>query len=189
MVMTYDPKIFEIVYRTEGSWPIRRALETFEYYRIHVRPEVYGGVAGLIFDQGETWSHMRKNVQPVMMKPKAVKSYVPVTDQVTREFMAKVGTMLDENSELPAKFNHEMALWAIESIGVIALDTRLGMLKETRNDEADRVIKVHSVIGFIDVLIYSSYLFRPSEIFWFFPTNSSQNPRYGATIKQRHLNN
>lgn len=143
MLITFDPKMYEIVYRTEGNWPLRRAVEPFEYFRKHVRPELYHGIGGLIFDQGETWGSMRKTVNPVMMKPQAVKRYVPIIDQVTREFITKVDKLRDVNSEMPANFSHAMALWAIESIGVIALDKRLGMLEDKRNEEADRVIQVH----------------------------------------------
>lgn len=142
LLMAFDPKIFEIVYRTEGNWPFRRALETFEYYRKNVRPDFFGGTAGLISDQGEPWANMRKTVQPVMLKPKSIKSYVPSVDDVTREFIAKIHTMRDGNNEMPADFSNEMALWAIESIGLIAMDTRLGVMERNRNDEADGLIKV-----------------------------------------------
>lgn len=142
ILLTFDPKIYEIVYRTEGNWPIRRSLVTFEYYRKHRRPEVFGGIGGLLSDQGETWANMRKSVSPVMLKPKAVKSYVPVVDQVTREFVSKIHTMRDAKGEMPVDFSNELGLWAIESIGVIALDKRLGTLERNRNNEADMVIKV-----------------------------------------------
>lgn len=156
MLMSCDPKIYEIVYRTEGVWPVRRGLETFDYYRKHVRPDVFGGIGGLIFDQGETWASMRQAVGPVLLKPKVVKSYVPVVDQVTREFVAKVHAMRDANSEMPADFANEMGLWATESIGAIALDRRMGVLERDRNEEADLLIKVNiknSVKGDISIII------------------------------------
>lgn len=142
MLMTFDPNIFEVIYRTEGNWPLRRGLDAFEYFRKQVRPELFGDSAGLVFEQGEKWGNMRKSVGPVMLKLKGVKSYVPVVDQVTREFVAKMGRMRDAKGEMPADFGNEMGLWAIESIGVIALDRRFGVLEPNRNKEADTIIKV-----------------------------------------------
>lgn len=140
--MSFDPKIYEIVYRTEGLWPVRRGLETFDYCHRHVRPDVFGGIGGLMFEQGEKWARMRQTVGGVMLTPKAVKSCVPMVDQVTREFVAKMHTMRDKNGDLPVDFANEMRLWAIESIGGIALDRRLGVLESDRNEEADLLIKV-----------------------------------------------
>jgi len=46
--------------------------------------------------------------------------------------------LLDENNETPANFGHEINKWALESIGVIALDTRLGILNETEDSKHQR---------------------------------------------------
>lgn len=139
-LMCFDPKIYEIVYRTEGVWPFRRAFQTFEYFRTHLRPDVFGG---LIFDQGEEWAKMRQVVGPMMLKPEAVKSYVPAVDQVTRDFVSKIHTMRDGNLEMPTDFAREMGLWAIETIGVIGLDRRLGVLELNHSKEADLLIQVN----------------------------------------------
>lgn len=138
-LLCFDPKNYEIVYRTEGVWPIRRGFQSFEYFRTHVRPDVVGG---LVFDQGETWANLRQIVGPMMMKPEAIKSYVQAVDEVTRDFVSKVHTMRDANLEMPSDFGNEVGLWAVESIGAIALDRRLGVLSENRNKEADLLIKV-----------------------------------------------
>lgn len=138
-LMCFDPKIYEIIYRTEGVWPFRRGFQTFEYFRKHVRPDVFGG---LIFEQGETWSKVRQAVGPMMMKPEAVKSYVQAVDEVTRDFVNKVHSMRDASREMPSDFSNEMGLWAIESIGVIGLDRRLGVLEPNRSEEADSLIQV-----------------------------------------------
>ena len=43
----YDPLDIETLCRTEGIWPNRRGLETLEYYRKTVRPDIYEEVGGL----------------------------------------------------------------------------------------------------------------------------------------------
>lgn len=47
-VMTYRPDDFEKLFRTEGTWPNRRGLDTFVHYRKNVRPDVFKGVGGLV---------------------------------------------------------------------------------------------------------------------------------------------
>lgn len=142
IVFTFNPKDYATVYRTEGAMPLRRALETFEYYRKTVRPEVFGGIGGLLFDQGKTWHEMRTAVSPVLLRPTAVKSYVPIVDKVSREFVDKMREMQDDKGEMPANFNDELSLWAIEAIGEIALDKRMGILTKERNEEAEQLIHV-----------------------------------------------
>lgn len=45
-----------------------------------------------------------------------------------------------ENNEMPAHYGQELNKWALESIGTIALDTRLGCLKAQSNPEVERFI-------------------------------------------------
>ena len=47
IALIFDPVDFETLLRTEGIWPNRRSLETLEYYRLKVRPDIYGEVGGL----------------------------------------------------------------------------------------------------------------------------------------------
>lgn len=75
-----------------------------------------------------------------MLQPKAVKSYIPQVDEIAREFVAMAAASRDANHELPAKFGHDLNKWALESIGAIALDQRLGVMAEN-SPEAKLMIK------------------------------------------------
>lgn len=45
--------------------------------------------------------------------------------------------------EVPADFGRDIHRWALESIGCIALDTRLGLLDSvTKNEESEKFITV-----------------------------------------------
>lgn len=55
IIMVTDPNDFEIVFRTEGLWPHRRGIETFNYYRKNIRPDVFKNMGGLISESGEPW--------------------------------------------------------------------------------------------------------------------------------------
>lgn len=48
VIFTYNPRDFELTYRNEGIWPIRVGLESFTYYRKVHRPDVFGGIGGLV---------------------------------------------------------------------------------------------------------------------------------------------
>lgn len=139
-VLSYSPDDYEKLFRNEGTWPDRRPLETFVYYRKHVRPEVFKGHSGLASEQGEEWQRMRTIVNPVMMQPKTIRLYVDKLDEVARDFMEIVRHIRDDKNELPADFDQWLNRWALETIGVLALDTRLGVLgKELNSDTADMI--------------------------------------------------
>ncbi|KFB35468.1 cytochrome P450 CYP12F2 [Anopheles sinensis] len=140
MVMSFNPEDFEKVFRTEGVWPMRRGLDSMTYYRQKVRPEVFGELGGLVTEQGESWQKMRTIVNPVMMQPKTIKLYVDQVDEVAREFMTIVSNLRDAKQELPANFDEWINRWALETMGVLALDTRLGVLKTDQTEEAKKIL-------------------------------------------------
>lgn len=134
-VITFNPKMFEKVFRTEGPYPLRRGLETFTYYRKHVRPEVFGETGGLISERGENWLNARSKINPVMLQPKTVRKYVEKVDGVATDFLRKVRRLRNADTlEMPSDFGNELNKWALESIGVIALDDRLGALMDDSED-------------------------------------------------------
>lgn len=143
-LITFNPVIFEKVFRTEGTYPRRRGLETFIYYRKKVRPEVFGDTGGLLSEHGEKWLDVRSKVNPVMLQPKIVKMYVEKVDQVAKEFLNKVKTFRNTSTmEMPSNFGHELNCWALESIGVIALDERLGILHNAQHIHGQTIINVN----------------------------------------------
>lgn len=106
MIMAFNVEDVEKVFRFDGKYPFRRSIETLDYYRRTVRPEVYAEYGSLLsewvdFDkagdsctklmlnhrQGEAWWKMRSVVNPVMMKPATVKLYVPQVDEIAKEFL------------------------------------------------------------------------------------------------------
>uniref|UniRef100_A0A182K8E3 Cytochrome P450 n=1 Tax=Anopheles christyi TaxID=43041 RepID=A0A182K8E3_9DIPT len=161
IVLTFRPEDFEKVYRTEGAWPIRRSSETLAYYRQKVRPEVFGELSGLITTQGETWQKVRTIVNPVMMQPKIIRLYVDQVDAVAREFMTIVADLRDAKRELPVDFDQWLNRWALETMGVLALDTRLGVLKPEQTTEAKAIISlVRSVFDLIYRLEFEPSLWK-----------------------------
>lgn len=142
IVFTFDPKDMETVFRNEGQWPIRRGIDTFEYYRKTLRPDIFKKGSGLVSDQGEQWAKLRTAANPIMMKPKVVKAYIPDIDVVANDFIRKIRKLRDEKNEMPDDFQNEMNKWSLESIALIALEHRLGLLTEDIDPENQKLINV-----------------------------------------------
>lgn len=53
-----------------------------------------------------------------------------------------MANLRDEKNELPADFNEWLSRWALETTGVLALDTRLGVLHSTDSGEGQRLVDV-----------------------------------------------
>ncbi|XP_021703204.1 cytochrome P450 CYP12A2 [Aedes aegypti] len=141
-VMTFQPDDFEKVFRTEGPWPNRRGLASFVHYRKEVRPEVFKGLGGLVSEQGENWQKFRSIVNPVLLQPKTVRSYVGKLDEISREFMNIMLKIRDDKNELPADFSQWLIRWSLESTGVLSVDSRLGVLDEQESDKARQIVKL-----------------------------------------------
>lgn len=46
----------------------------------------------------------------------------------------------DDKNELPGDFSQWLNRWALETMGVLALDTRLGVLDESESEEAKSIV-------------------------------------------------
>lgn len=156
-LLTFKPEIFEKVFRTEGPFPQRRGIETFIYYRKVVRPEVFGDTGGLLTEYGSKWFDVRTKVNPVMLQPKVVKMYIDKVDQVGKDFIQRIKTLRNpETNEMPNTFGNDLNKWALESIGVIALDERLGLITDSVDDshsDGHKIIEVSEKVSDFDFMI------------------------------------
>ncbi|CAG9800180.1 unnamed protein product [Chironomus riparius] len=127
LVMTYLPDDAEKIFRNEGRYPNRRNLESFAYYRKEHRPDLFKTSAGLAVEQDHPWHEFRTKVNQIMMQPRNVKMYIPVIDDVASDFIKKIRSIRNDNLLVPDNFLENMNEWALESIALIALDTRLNL--------------------------------------------------------------
>ncbi|XP_047115160.1 probable cytochrome P450 301a1, mitochondrial [Schistocerca piceifrons] len=128
MVFCFSANDVEKVYRNEGPRPVRDTIQSIKYYRGVARKDWFGDIQGVATTQGEQWYEFRRRVNQPMMQPRSSKLYVPSIDQVTLDFTDRMLTIRDENMKMPGDFTNELNKWALESISVVALDTRLGCL-------------------------------------------------------------
>lgn len=71
---------------------------------------------------------MRLAINPILMQPKIVKSYIPTIDGIVNDFMQNIESIQDKNGETPANFSDYLNRWSLESITAIALEKRLGLM-------------------------------------------------------------
>ncbi|KAH8307118.1 hypothetical protein KR044_005160, partial [Drosophila immigrans] len=154
VIFTYNPQDFEVTYRNEGVWPIRIGLESFTYYRKVHRPDIFGGIGGLVSEQGKSWADIRNKVNPVLMKVQNVRQNLPQIDRIAKEFMDKLETLHDPQTHtLSADFHDQLKMWAFESISFVALNTRMGLLTDQPDPNAALLAK-HMTDFFSDSFKY-----------------------------------
>lgn len=144
LLVSCDPRMFEKILRTEGPLPVRNSLDTVKHHRLNYCQDIYGNTMGVGIENGEKWFEIRKKINPIFLQSKATKMYVGKTDQVVREFVDLIREIRDPVTlEAPNTFGKNLKRWALESIGVIALDKRLGALRG-ETEESQKMIKVIS---------------------------------------------
>lgn len=85
---------------------------------------------------------MRTAVNPILMQPKIVKSYIPLIDSIVNEFMDNIAILQDEKGEMPADFRDYLNRWSLESITAISLEKRLGLMDFShRNEFGEKIVK------------------------------------------------
>ncbi|XP_050296553.1 cytochrome P450 CYP12A2-like [Anthonomus grandis grandis] len=144
ILFAYDPEDIEQTLRNEGPWPIRFGLPSFAYYRKYVRDDVFQGVGGVLTVQGEEWFQFRSIVNKILMQPRTAELYVYSMDDVANGLISNIRRFSKNNprSEMPDDFQNELYKWALESMGVIAYNTRIGCLEPNldKNSVGQRMI-------------------------------------------------
>lgn len=142
-VVSFNPEDYEKIFRTEGIWPNRKGFDSLDYYRKKVRPDIFEKFPGLLTVQGKEWGDFRSMVNPMMMQPKTVRLYVPIINEVSNDFVKRIQKIRNPNTlETPSNFEEEINQWALEAIGAIALDTRLGLIGDLEpNSDGHKLIE------------------------------------------------
>lgn len=153
MLFVYDPDNIEKVLRNEGPWPLRFGLPSFVYYRTHTRKDVFQGVGGVLSVQGEEWFNFRSIVNKILMQPRTAELYVQSMDAVANNFLDNIRYFINKNSEMPESFQNEIYKWALESMGVIAYNKRIGCLDRDQDKSALGQKLINSSLELFDLMV------------------------------------
>jgi cytochrome P450 family 12 len=81
---------------------------------------------------------MRSATNPILMKPRLVKSYIPLIDEIVNDFIQIIPKIQHENGEMPANFHEFLNRWTLESITAITLEKRLGLM-DIKTEESNGI--------------------------------------------------
>ncbi|KAK4886796.1 hypothetical protein RN001_003067 [Aquatica leii] len=142
LLFVYDADEIEKAYRNEGPTPFRPSMPCLVKYKSVVRKDFFGDLPGVVGVHGEPWKEFRSKVQKPILQVQTVKKYIQPVEEVTMFFIKRMMEMKDTNDEMPADFDNEVHKWALECIGRVALDTRLGCLDSDLriNSEPQKII-------------------------------------------------
>ncbi|XP_058462813.1 cytochrome P450 302a1, mitochondrial [Malaya genurostris] len=123
IVWLYDPDDIAVVLndKTPGIYPARRSHLALAKYR-RDRPNVYR-TAGLLASNGIEWWKIRSELQKGLSSPQSVRNFLPLTDQVTREFVANIKPT--DSRDHVADFMPAISRLNLELTCLLAFDVRL----------------------------------------------------------------
>ncbi|XP_015437147.1 PREDICTED: probable cytochrome P450 301a1, mitochondrial [Dufourea novaeangliae] len=131
LLFVYDADEIEKIYRQEGPTPFRPSMPCLVRYKSIVRKDFFGSLPGVVGVHGEPWREFRTRVQKPVLQPRTVRKYITPIEVVTADFIKRIEEIKDNDGELPGDFDNEIHKWALECIGRVALDVRLGCLGGT----------------------------------------------------------
>ncbi|XP_059060233.1 cytochrome P450 CYP12A2-like [Achroia grisella] len=158
-----DPESSAQILRGDNWFPIRTGFDTLDYYRTKYKKSKAPEYSGLLTDQGEKWKNFRSKVNPALLQPKTIKLYRTVLEEVAQDMINRIRSIRGENNMIKTDFDVEMNLWALESIGVVALGDRLNCFDPNLPEDspARRLIKVvHEVFILAEELDFKPSLWR-----------------------------
>ncbi|XP_072941563.1 cytochrome P450 CYP12A2-like [Epargyreus clarus] len=166
LVFLFDAEASAQVLHGENWMPVRPGFMSLDYYRkVYSRnkDDPIDKPTGLITDHNEVWKKFRSTVNPIMLKPKTIKLYSKILDEVALDMVARMKSNRDEKNMIKNKFDVEMNLWALESIGVVALGGRLNCFDPNlpQDSPARQLIQVvHDVFTVAEQLDFRPSMWR-----------------------------
>jgi cytochrome P450 len=143
LLFIYDANEIEKIYRQEGPTPFRPSMPCLVRYKSVVRKDFFGELPGVVGVHGEPWRKFRSNVQKPILQLQTVKKYIQPIETVTEDFIKRMIDMKNGEDEMPPDFDNEIHKWALECIGRVSLDVRLGCLDPNLppNSEPQKIIE------------------------------------------------
>ncbi|CAK1589086.1 unnamed protein product [Parnassius mnemosyne] len=143
MLFVFDAGEVERVFRGEDAAPHRPSMPSLNYYKHTLRKDFFGAeqdCAGVIAVHGDSWAAFRTKVSKVALSTSSAAQYTVPVAEVADAFVNRIRQIRDENLETPGDFLNEVNKWSLESLGLIALDTRLGCFESVEGSESQRLI-------------------------------------------------
>ncbi|XP_017068645.1 probable cytochrome P450 12d1 proximal, mitochondrial [Drosophila eugracilis] len=162
-VTTFSPKDIEMVFRNEGNWPQRETFASISHFRTQIRKDFYGENVGLVSAQAESWGKMRSAFNPIFMQPRGLASYYEPLSDINNEFIERIKEIRDGKTlEVPENFMEEISRLIFDSLGLVAFDRQMGLIRKNRdNADALQLFKLSKeVIRYVFKLDFQPSMWR-----------------------------
>ncbi|XP_045111181.1 probable cytochrome P450 49a1 isoform X2 [Portunus trituberculatus] len=179
MIMVANPDDCEMLNRVTQNQPARTPLASLKHLRDNWTDDYFEKRAGIIVENGDEWWRVRSLVQTTLLKPMVINEYLTEMDDVSCTFMDRIQELQDKYGEMPDNFQDELYKWALESVGVVALDRRFGCLGAPEGSlEAQ---EGEELINLVNTLFSSLYVTEMRTQLW----RLFQTPSY-RRLKMNH---
>ncbi|XP_065302080.1 probable cytochrome P450 301a1, mitochondrial [Dermacentor albipictus] len=154
------------LYQEEGRTPYRMGALPFKLY--HTERKEYFANAGILNAQGEEWRQIRTAVQPCTIRPRTVQLYAEGLGQIADDAVDLIASDRDENGDVPDCYTI-MQRWALESVMLVSMDQRLGLLDNPLSPDSDAAGILNGIVALfsdMDKLVtrFPYYRYFPTPI-------------------------
>ncbi|XP_047737788.1 probable cytochrome P450 49a1 [Hyalella azteca] len=136
MVCTTNPDDIEVFLKSTLENPIRIGFACLKSVRLRAKDNYFNKNTGLLSENGDEWWRLRSRVQVPLLRPKNVAMYLPAVDGATNKFLDRIDLLQAETGQVPSDFMQEIYKWALECIGLVALNRELGCLEPNISPDA-----------------------------------------------------
>nr|XP_061799309.1 sterol 26-hydroxylase, mitochondrial-like [Nerophis lumbriciformis] len=165
VVNVASAELIEQVLRQEGRLPVRTDMPHWRHYR-EFREQAHGPLT----EMGANWQRIRSILNPRMLKPKHVASYVDTINPVVADFLERLCWLRDNNKingGLVCDVTGELYKFAFEGICSVVFETRLGCLERDVPEETRKFIwSVGEMFRLSSVVILFPKRYWPYLPFW-----------------------
>ncbi|KAB7499513.1 putative cytochrome, mitochondrial [Armadillidium nasatum] len=140
------------LYQITMDDPERPPLNSLKKIRAEAIDNFFDKKAGILLENFEEWKRVRSKVQVPVMRPKNILKYLQEMDNVSRDFTDRIAELQLKHGEMPKNFQQEIYKWALESVGTVALNRRLGCLNPNLPSDSEQEKLINSVNNMFELL-------------------------------------
>ncbi|XP_068217928.1 probable cytochrome P450 49a1 isoform X2 [Palaemon carinicauda] len=167
MIIIYKADDCETLTRVSMNNPLRIGNMSMKKIREENVDNYFEEKFGLLISNYEEWKRVRSRVQTPMMKKKNISAYIKDMDEVALDFMERIDSFQKEYGEMPSHFQTELYKWGLESVGLVALNRRMGCLDPNLPDSSEPMILIREANRMFDAMNKTEF---GAPLWKFFPT-------------------
>ena len=127
LVVIFDAEDVKLLYAHDGRVPQIPGFDLFEFTRKTAMKDKY--ISAGLLNNSEDWYTVRRQVQQDMMRPKSALYYINEMEEIATELVDKISDLKGEDGVGIKDIHPLVQEYALEAVGCVFLNARLGALK------------------------------------------------------------